>query len=39
MPPGFSQHDDSVFGVLFNDGSNDPPVNQALSLSGSFIAT
>jgi outer membrane receptor for ferrienterochelin and colicin len=34
---GFSQHDDSLFGVLFNDGSN-PSVNQTLSLSGSLVA-
>jgi TonB dependent receptor-like, beta-barrel/Carboxypeptidase regulatory-like domain/TonB-dependent Receptor Plug Domain len=34
---GFSQHDDSLFGVLFNDGSN-PTVNQTLSLSGSLVA-
>jgi hypothetical protein len=34
---GFSQHDDSVFGVLFKDGSS-PSVNQRLSLSGSLVA-
>jgi TonB dependent receptor-like, beta-barrel/Carboxypeptidase regulatory-like domain/TonB-dependent Receptor Plug Domain len=34
---GFSQHDDSLFGVIFNDGSN-PSVNQKLSLSGSLVA-
>jgi hypothetical protein len=34
---GFSQHDDSLFGVLFNDGSS-PSVNQRLSLSGSLVA-
>jgi hypothetical protein len=34
---GFSQRDDSLFGVNFNDGSN-PPVNQRLSLSGSLVA-
>jgi hypothetical protein len=34
---GFSQHDDSLFGVIFNDASN-PSVNQRLSLSGSLVA-
>ena len=35
---GFSQHDDSSFGVLFNDGSGNPPIDQTLSLSGSLVA-
>jgi hypothetical protein len=34
---GFSQHDNQLFDVLSNDGSN-APVNQALNPSGSLVA-
>jgi outer membrane cobalamin receptor len=35
---GFSQRDDEAFNVLFNDGSNAPPVNQRLKPTGSLVA-
>ena len=35
---GFSQHDSENFDVLFNDGSNAPPITQTLKPSGSLIA-
>jgi len=35
---GFSQRDSESFDVLFNDGSNAPPINQRLNPSGSLVA-
>src|SRR6202522_387582 len=35
---GFSQHDSENFDVLFNDGSNAPPITQTLKPSGSLVA-
>jgi hypothetical protein len=35
---GFSQHDSENFDVLFNDGSNAPPIAQTLKPSGSLVA-
>ena len=35
---GFSQHDSENFDVLFNDGSNAPPIAQTLKPTGSLVA-
>jgi hypothetical protein len=35
---GFSQRDSEFFDVLFNDGSDAPPINQRLDPSGALIA-
>jgi outer membrane receptor for ferrienterochelin and colicin len=35
---GFSQHDSESFDVLFNDGSNAPPIAQTLKPTGSLVA-
>ncbi|HEX4152377.1 MAG TPA: TonB-dependent receptor [Steroidobacteraceae bacterium] len=35
---GFGQRDTDAFDILFNDGSNAPPVNQALRPTGSLVA-
>ena len=35
---GFSQRDSETFNVLFNDGSNAPPIDQRLNPSGELVA-
>ena len=34
---GFGQQDNQFFNVLFNDGSNTPPISQSLRLSGNVV--
>jgi len=35
---GFWQHDDELFGVLFNDGSGNAPINSPVALNGNMEA-